>query len=705
MKQQLLLTIAGLLILFSCKKEIANTKANQPNVNLGNKIAPDGFNFNTTKTVKLNISLLTNNNEPIASVIVNLYGPDSLAGSSPIFRGVTDKNGNLTGNVTVPAYYNQLVIDPAYVGLIRFATANIATNNSITATIGGKAGASGDIVATTNRLNKTLSSRTLNMRSLGLNTTDFVYPFGYTAANAFTNPTSLGVPVYLEPTRDIISATMLSYINTTLPETVSILNTHPEFLQNNVVHDINIVENSDVYITFVSEGAGYRNALAYFTYPTNNPPTKASGGTSVGGIDKITYVFPNSSALNSGGGLLSGQKVHLGTFTAGTTIGFCLVQNAWTGSDVDYLNHEKLFTINSFNPETVSSLQQHALVLNDPYDQVDLITFEDMDRQHGSDNDFNDVVFHVTSNPVTAISQTGIPLVSVGKDSDGDGVPDNLDAFPNDPTKAYITYYPSQTTYANIAFEDNWPAKGDYDMNDLVVSYRYTFVSNAQNQIVSMTGDYNVNAAGASFKNGFGVQLPVLPSDVQSVTGYKLSSGTYINLASNGVEAGQSKAVIIPFDTHDMAIQNPDFSYFVNTLLSKSKVSPNTISVNVVFNNPIDASVLSPSTLNPFLISNMRRGYEIHLPGYHPTDLADTKLFGALDDNSNPATGKYYLSAQNWPWAINYSNTFNYPIEGVNITNAFLHFVDWANSGGTIYPDWYSNTSTGYRNNSNIYSK
>jgi len=697
MKSTLLLSMCCILLMFSCKKENSNGVTNNTTPIV--KIAPDGFNFNTSKNVKLNITLLTNNNEPISGVVVSLYAPGSLSVDSSIFKGVTDKSGNFTGSVTVPSYLTELVIDPRYIGLMRYATATI-NSNSITATIGGKSGFSGDIIASTNSNGIT---RALHQNNLGLSSTDFAYPFGYTAANAYAIPTNLGVPAYLEPTRDNISATMLAYVNSSLPESTPITTTHPQYLQN-AVNNINVITNSDVWVTFVSEGAGNLNSLAYFTYPTATPPTKALGGTSAGGIDKITYVFPNASALNSGGGLLSGQKVHLGTFTAGTTIAFCLVQSGWSGKDVNTGN-AKFYTINNFNPETVGTLQQHAIMLNDALDQVNLIGFEDLNRQNGSDNDFNDVVFYASSNPVTGISQTGVPPVDKGKDTDGDGVPDQLDAFPNDATKAFISYYPSQTSYADIAFEDNWPSKGDYDMNDLVVKYRYTFISNAKNQIVSMTGDFSVDAAGASFKNGFGVQLPVAASAVQSVTGYKLSAGTYIKLASNGVEASQSKAVIIPFDTHDMMIQNPDFSFFVNTLLSRDKVTSTVASVNVVFTSPVDASILSPTTLNPFLISNMRRGYEIHLPGYAPTDLANMKLFGTADDNSNPATGKYYLSADNWPWAINYSQSFSYPIEGANITKSYLHFTDWAASGGNSYTDWYSNTANGYRTSSNIYSK
>jgi len=704
MKRKLLLLFTvSLYLMSSCKKDSSKSTGTIPVT--ANKIAPDGFNFSTSQNVKLNVSLLTNDNEAIKGVVVNVYATGSLSADSVLFRGVTDKSGNLTGTVTVPAYYTKLVIDPAYVGLMRYAVANI-NSGGITAIIGGKTGYGGDItadVATATSSERSLA-RFSKLNSLGVQSTDFGYPTGYTAANAFASPTNLGVPAYLEPTLDNVSATMLAYVNASLPEGQSVVKTHPQYLQN-AINNVNITAAADVWITFVSEGAGYLNSLAYFTYPTGTPPKAGANGTAAGGIDKITYIFPNASAAGSGGGLIAGQKVHLGTFSAGTTIAFCLVQNAWTGSGVNSAA-TKFYSLNALNPETTSSLQQHAVMLYDALDQVNLIGFDDQNRQNGgSDNDFNDVMFYASSNPVTAISQTGVQPVDKGLDTDGDGVPDLLDAFPNDATRAFITYYPSASTYADVAFEDNWPSKGDYDMNDLVVRYRYTFISNAKNQVVSMTGDFSVDAAGASFKNGFGLQLPVAASAVSSVTGYKLSTNTYIQLASNGVESGQSKAVIIPFDNHDLMIQNPDFSFFVNTLLSKNKVTSNTASVNVTFASPVDPTVLTPTAINPFLISNLRRTYEVHLPGYAPTDKADPKLFGTGDDNSSVAAGTYYLSTTNWPWAINFSETFSYPVETVNITNAYPHFADWAGSSGVNFLDWYSNLTSGYRNTANIYSK
>jgi len=688
----------ALAVIVSCKKSNDGTNTTK-NVK---KIAPDGFNYATSRDISLSLSLKSPKGEALSGVVVSVYRPDSTGVHNAIFKGVTDKNGNLVAKVSVPSYISTLVIDPSYVGLMHNAQAKI-NGNAITATIGGSAGFSGDIVPETIPTGAAGTSlASVHTLSVTSGSTVFSYPSPYTSTsngvlNTVTDPASYGVPKYLV-TPDVIGATLLSYVNASLPEGKPVTTTHPNYLTSTNSSTLNITAKSDVWITFVSEGAGNLNTLAFYTYSTGTPPTTAAD------IKAATLVFPNASALGSGGGLLAGNKVKLGTFDAGTSIGFILLGNAWNGSGVD-VTAPKFYSNDWLNPETTASLQKHTVVLYDNTDQLTLIGFEDLNRQTGnSDNDFNDLVFYASSDPVTAISTVNVPPIAKPSDSDGDGVPDAQDAFPNDPTKAYISYYPSQTGWATLAFEDNWPNKGDYDMNDLVLNYRYTYVSNAQNQVVTIQTDYSIAAVGASFKNGFGLQLPIPASAVQSVTGQSIK-GNYLSFASNGVESGQTKAVIIPFDNTDNLINNPDGAFFVNTLSTKPKVTGTTASVLITLTSPIAQSTLTPSAFNPFLISNQRRGYEVHLAGYVPTDKATTKLFGTGDDSSVPNSGRYYLSADNWPWAMNFTDQFVYPLETISVNVAYPNFLGWAASGGSLLTDWYSNTSSGYRVTSDLYLK
>jgi LruC domain-containing protein len=689
--------LAGVISLSACKKDSTQQDDTSAPVST-NKIAPDGFNFSTTKNVALNVTLRANNNDALAGVVVSVYLPNA---EEPIFKGVTNAAGLLQATVTVPTSVSNLIIDPAYVGLMRNAIGAITTGNTITATIGGKDGFTGDITPQEVIVSSNTGASS-GKTTLGYGDPVIAYPSPYASSstavvNTSTYPFKLGRPVYLESTPDVIDASLLSYINASLPEGNALTKTHPEYLSTTAVPNLNVTATSDVWITFVSEGAGLLNSLGYYTYPTGSAPN------SIYDIDNITLVFPNSSAVGSAGGLKSGDKVKLGRFNAGTSIGFVLLQNAWTGTGVS-TSTVKFFSDYKLNPETTTATKKHTVTLYDDVHKVFLMGFEDLNRQTESDNDFNDLVVYASSNPVTAISTVGVPSIDKGGDTDGDGVQDDQDAFPNDPTKAYISYYPSQTGFASIAFEDNWPKKGDFDLNDLVVNYRYTFVNNAQNQVVEMKGEFTPTASGASFHNGFGIQLPVNASAVSSVTGQRTMSN-YITFAGNGVEAGQTKAVIIPFDNHEVLIKNPAGDYFINTLMSKDKVTGSTSTVNVTFASPVAQSNLQVASFNPFLISDLRRGYEIHLPGFAPTDKANKSLFTTDDDASVPASGKYYISKENWPWAINFTSAYKYPVELQPISQTYLHFSEWALSGGTTFTDWYSNTLTGYRDNSKVYTK
>ena len=691
--------MAGVVALSACKKD-SMQQTEEPTTAIANKIAPDGFNFSTTKNVNLNLTLRANNNDALAGIVVSVYLPN---GESPIFKGITNTSGVLQGSIVVPTSATKLIIDPAYVGLMRNAEAAISGSNAITATIGGKEGFSGDIIP--QEVNVSASSGTMSAKSaMAFGDPTFAYPSPYGSSssavvNTTTYPFKLGRPVYLESTPDNIDASLLSYVNASLPEGSQLPTTHPEYVTTSAVPNLNVTATSDVWITFVSEGAGYMNTLAFYTYPTGSAPT------SITDIDNATLVFPNASAYGSGGGLKAGDKVKLGRFNAGTSIGFVLIQNAWTGSGVQTGN-AKFYSDYRLNPESTAAKKKHSVTLYDDVHKLFLIGFEDVNRDsgNGSDNDFNDLVVYATSNPVTGISNTNIPAIDKGGDTDGDGVQDDQDDFPNDASKAYLSYFPSETGYGSIAFEDNWPKKGDFDLNDLVVNYRLTFTSNAQNQIVEMKGDFTPLASGASFHNGFGIQLPIAASTVSSVTGQQLISN-YITLAGNGVEAGQSKAVIIPFDNHEALIKNPDGAYFINTLMDKNKVTAKTATVTVKFASPVASASLPISGFNPFLISDMRRGYEIHLPGFAPTDKATTSLFGKDDDASVLNSGKTYLSKDNYPWAISFFSEYKYPIELQAVDKAYPHFSEWATSGGSLFPDWYSNLGTGFRDNSKIYSK
>jgi LruC domain-containing protein len=305
-----------------------------------------------------------------------------------------------------------------------------------------------------------------------------------------------------------------------------------------------------------------------------------------------------------------------------------------------------------------------------------------------------------------ALSHTEIQAIyqntGTSADSDGDGIADDNDAFPNDPGRAFTNNFPS-ANYSSLAFEDLWPGRGDYDFNDLVIDYHFTTTTNAHNKVSEIYGNFVVKAIGAGLSNGFGFQLPGTALDPAELmaSGSNLQDG-YITLYDNGCEAAQEKITVIVFDNAKNILQAPS-GFGVNVEPGAPYITPDTVKIIITFTPGLySIEDIQLHNFNPFLIVNSERGKEIHLPDYLPTSLADESYFGSQHDDSNPQSGKYYKTANNLPWAINITESFDYTNEKSKISEAYLKFADWAISSGTMYTDWFQDKST-YRDESHIY--
>ncbi|MFA6127554.1 MAG: chitobiase/beta-hexosaminidase C-terminal domain-containing protein [Bacteroidales bacterium] len=289
------------------------------------------------------------------------------------------------------------------------------------------------------------------------------------------------------------------------------------------------------------------------------------------------------------------------------------------------------------------------------------------------------------------------------EDSDGDGVVDFEDEYPTDPLRALNNFFPAAGT-GSLAFEDLWPAKGDYDLNDVVVDYSFKTVTNSANKVVETYATFVLRATGATLKNGFGFQFAsnAIPASAITVTGMRLNNN-YITLASGGTEGNQAIPTFIVFDNAYDILKHPGTGSGINTTPGSPYVDPVTIELHIVYTpNTYAAELLDIEHFNPFIIVNMKRGHEVHLPDYALTSLADVSLFNTNDDNTIPADDRYYKTKKNLPWALNICESFDYPIEKALILDTYLHFGEWSQSGGTLYPDWYKNLP-GYRNDANLY--
>ncbi|MEO6732870.1 MAG: DUF4114 domain-containing protein [Ferruginibacter sp.] len=218
-----------------------------------------------------------------------------------------------------------------------------------------------------------------------------VVEFTSTSYQALGTYDSLGKPGFLLP-RDVVSPALLSYITNTLPEGKDLRSTHPDLLTTKAIADIAITQQSDVFITYVFQHGEYTSTFAFYTYPTNQPPSSTSD------IKVITYVFPNVGERTA---LSIGDKVKIGRFDPGTSIGFVLLQKSWDPNTHQINNKAVHFCSNDvLNPEVDPKLKKHTVLINYPGENKVLIGFEDVDRTLAAcDHDFNDVLFYCTVTP------------------------------------------------------------------------------------------------------------------------------------------------------------------------------------------------------------------------------------------------------------------------------------------------------------------
>ena len=633
-------------------------------------VIADAFAYRTTSDVALEITAADNQNHPLRGVSfsVGYVAEDQWV---EVGRGVTAAEGSASVSASVPAWVEEVVVRSNYVGLPHEHSVKVQPGvNSVI--IGG---------ASTATARTGAASQSYSLVNARTAAGPYTYLSGYDAD---------GVPDNLLPEDDYISQDILDLVNNSLPESYPVPTYNSHYLDDKLVTDVQLSAEAEVWITFVHEGAGWRNALGFYTYELSRPPQ------TVEDISELKIIFPNVSFAGGGGNLTSGNKVSLGTYPANTGIGWFLVPNAWNGTEVTQRSGVK-YSNKDFNTFTSEEYRQHTVLLKDEVREILLLGIEDTSRP-GGDNDFNDAVFYVSANPFDAIITDQLEETQTsGNDRDNDGVADLNDAYPDDVERAFDVFSPGSGLQGSVAFEDNWPQRGDYDMNDVVVDYQYQLITNAGNQVVEMIANFDLVATGASYDNGFGLALPIEAALVRSAT----LTGTTFSGSRNPMEEGQDRAVFILFeDAHaELQADGP-----VNTVPSKEMMVPVSFRLQIVFEQAISASTLGYAPYDPFIFIDHDRTREVHLPDFAPTAKGNTQLFGSGTDTSNPSSARYYKSETNLPWALHLPVKFDYPAEYSAINLAHLQFVRWAESSGTQYKDWYQENN-GYRKPEKIYTK
>lgn len=259
-----------------------------------------------------------------------------------------------------------------------------------------------------------------------------------------------------ELTNTTVQQSLLDTVSRALPERRQV---GAHFLDQMYDPNIKLTSNAQASVTFITEGAGYRNSLGYFSYDRGafdglnfgQIDTDGSGiistqeVASLSGVRDIGIVFGNASGAGGsagwGGSLRTGDTYVLGggsytetadswsisdgtTFEAGTDLGFFVIANGWTGRDVagwddNTSTRNTFWTVDMLNQENdasatvdnVSSVSRHVAMLDVEGQNQLVLGFEDLVRP-GGDNDFNDAVFVIRTTPEASYDKSTLPSVS-----------------------------------------------------------------------------------------------------------------------------------------------------------------------------------------------------------------------------------------------------------------------------------------------------
>lgn len=628
MLMTLLCSIMIAFTLVSCEKNVYN-----PDNGKGDESTPNTFPFETTSSIQLNVKYDVPKGYKVLFEVYfeNPFALDKdgqavkRADLSPAVTRMTDGNGAYNGKETVTADRgNEVYIYTSYIGVPGLFKTTIS-DNAINANINFE----------------NISKATPQTRAYA------TAPAGYNTLGTWN---ANGRPNYLDTEGELLlSETILNTINKTLKEGGNC----PDLYRQSIDFKVNDPENrkAEVSVRFIGGNSSAASTFGYYCYK--------EGATAAAIKNAKKYIiFPNTFTVggwNKPIALKGGECVKLhyidekgvdqGTeFPNGTKIGWFLINDSYSNNSG---NGTTFYSTPFLNTNDKGRTHTAAFRIND----FVVLSFEDW-----YDSDYNDVMFNVWSNPIEAIAPE-VPEVPEEKPDEGD---------------QSVAY---RMTYKGIvAFEDNWPAKGDYDLNDVIVKYNSVLSFNTKNEVLNTEDTYTALWSGASFKNGFAYQLN---TDRSNVTTTFTENPTAF--ATQGLDQDIAKATV---------------NVFLNAIEETGdNTKTSTYKIKNTFKTPVDHEAFGVAPYNPFIFvhSNQRKSRnEVHLINHVPTEKANMELFHTGNDLSNPASGLYYVAAESYPFAIHLIDAENFSTtEKISIDKSYPKFTNWAKTGGKEDKDWY----------------
>lgn len=610
------------------------------------------FAFSTRTDMVLSLTANDELGNPSAGVLFSVYTENPYLEDgeknsllNPIYAGYTESNGSASVSIPVPTDALKIYIVPEYAGYGDMQV--IDRSESASVTLAGKTLTSPSSTKADEFVPRDRIDCGDNMRFYRY----FVEGIDYTADYG----------EFITENNELISTELLStdfksLVNTWFPEKVT-------NYRNDICTDIIIgQDNTEVWVTYVGDGGyaaatGTLNSVLYYVYDSESSLPDITSNSSLQKYlqqdNGLTYAIidgdPSHIACGTKVRLLywNGEK-YVKEFPAGKRIGFAFLYNGYKKN-----GNTRGFSLQTNNikfstPKLNPSNKAMAVTIWSQQYGCYLMGLEN----GGVDLDYNEMLLKViTSKPVSLTgTQTPPSQTQTSKEFHYEGT---------------------------LAFEDLWPNKGDYDFNDFVTDYQYSFVkSGGNNNISEIKLTFRAKASGASNSNGFGIMLPVLKANIANIENGHLENNIF--------------ATIRVYEN-----VNEAFGYvtgFVNTYPNQQYIASTPITISLKLTQPVAESELTYNGFNPFLFSTNNHGKEIHLVDYEPTPSADLTLFGTGDDKSNTSHGIYYRMDNSFPWALDIAKSgtthWRYPIESATIDAAYLHYSSWVSDHKTSWFDW-----------------
>ena len=474
---------------------------------------------------------------------------------------------------------------------------------------------------------------------------------------------------------DVLTSTVITNelnveISNIFEESVKILDKHPDWAKKS---NIETIDNCEVEVVFIKEGAGYRNGLGYYVYDLLNEPKSFSE------IDEIKIIFPNASLNGSGGKMNEGdtlkipyevletQKINGKDYATSVNyifpkdkgVGFVCFSNGWKGS---YLrtNTSMLSSNPELNPETTMLKRNHFINYNSISDNSKIIYgVEDIVRDKSyCDHDFNDMIYTLNISPITSVNPKSFNSLEL------------------------------QNFKGTILCEDllNNPNQ-DYDYNDLILNYEVVEnLDKNTSKILSIFFKIYLISRGASRDHEFGVIIPHIKNNENVIIINEENKTddnqiTYYNQTNDIKNSGSDRVAIVKSTKN--CFKGVDWA--TNTLDGNANVTPSVCTTRILFlNGGVDRSELN----NRYFPYNFYLKVERDVNSYYY--LYSDQYY---DDISNESKNSLINNKKKIIILENVEN-FRIPLEKKGLKRAYPKFLHYLRGHkkflGTWYTDKYS---------------